>query len=67
MGMCDRITRPLFSNPADFNPLTAGVAYIQVFIFYLHIKYHILKMLKIKYDISQQDLKTVDLHFVESD
>ena len=30
------------------NTLTAGVAYIRVFIFYLHIKYHILNMLKIK-------------------
>ena len=30
-------------------------------------KYHNLKMLKIKYDINQQDLKTVDLHFVKSE
>ena len=30
------------------NPLTAGVAYIRVFIFYQHIKNHILNMLKIK-------------------
>ena len=29
------------------NPLTAGAAYIRVFIFYYHIKYHILNMLKI--------------------
>ena len=35
------------------NPLTAGVAYIRVFIFYKHIKYHILNMLKIKCDINQ--------------
>ena len=48
-----------------FNPLTAGVAYIRVFIFYLHIKYHLLNMLKIKYDINQQYLKTVDLQFVK--
>ena len=41
------------------NTLTAGAAYIQVFIFYKHIKYHILNMLKIKCDINQQDLKTV--------
>ena len=27
-----------------FNPLTAGVAYIRVFIFYKHIKYHLLNM-----------------------
>ena len=38
------------------NPLTAGAAYIRVFIFYQHIKYHILKMLMIKCDINQQDL-----------
>ena len=47
-----------------FNPLTAGAAYIRVFIFYKHIKYHILNMLKIKCDINQQDLKRVDRHFV---
>ena len=47
--------------------LTAGVAYIRVFIFYYHITYHILNMLKIKCDINQQDLKTVDLHFVKSE
>ena len=50
-----------------FNPLTAGAAYIRVFVFYLHIKYHILKMLRIKCDINQQDLKRVDLHFVKSE
>ena len=50
-----------------FNPLTAGVAYIRVFIFYQHIKYHLLNMLMIKYDINQQYLKTVDLHFVKSE
>ena len=50
------------------NLLTAGVAYIRVFIFYSHIiKYHILNMLKIKCDINQQDLKRVDLHFVKSE
>ena len=48
------------------NPLTAGVAYIRVFIFYQHIKYHILNMLKIKCDINQQDLKRNDLHCVKS-
>ena len=46
-----------------FNPLTAGVAYIRVFIFYKHIKYHLSNMLKMNYDINQQYLKTVDLHF----
>ena len=49
------------------NPLTAGAAYILVFIFYYNIKYHILNMLKIKCDINQQDLKRVDLHFVKSE
>ena len=49
-----------------FNPLTAGAAYIRVFIFYQQIKYHILNMLKMKCYINQQDLKRVDLHFVKS-
>ena len=49
------------------NSLTTGAAYIRVFIFYQHIKYHLLKMLKIKWDIYQQYLKTVDLHFVKSE
>ena len=47
------------------DPLTAGAAYLRVFIFYQHIKYHILNMLKIKCDINQQNLKRVDLHFVK--
>ena len=51
----------------EFNPLTVGVAYIRVFIFYYHIKYHLLNMLKIKCDINQPYLKNVDLHFVESE
>ena len=50
-----------------FNPLTAGGAYIRVFIFYYHNKYHILNMLKIKCDINQQDLKRVDLYFFKSE
>ena len=49
------------------NPLTAGVAYIRVFIFYQHIKYHLSKMLHIKCDINQKYLKTFDLHFVKSE
>ena len=49
------------------NPLTAGVAYIRVFIFNKHIKYHLLNMLKIKCDINLQDLKTAVLHFVKSE
>ena len=51
----------------NINPLTAGAAYIRAFICYKHIKYHILNMLKIKYDINQHNLKTVDLHFVKSE
>ena len=39
----------------NVNPLTAGAAYIRIFIFYQHIKYHILNMLKIKCDINQQE------------
>ena len=50
-----------------FNPLTAGAACNRVFIFYQHISYHILNMLKIKCDINLQDLKGVDLHFVKSE
>ena len=38
----------------SFNPLTAGDAYIWFFIFYQHLKYHLLNMLKIKCDINQQ-------------
>ena len=56
-----------FFKQHGVSPLTAGAAYIQVFIFYQHIKYHILNMLKIKCDINQQDLKIVDLHFVKSE
>ena len=51
----------------NFNPLNAGAAYIQIFIYYKHIKYHLLNMLKIKCDINQQYLKTVDFHFVKSE
>ena len=51
----------------SLNPLTAGAAYIRVFIFYWHIKYHVLNMLKIKSEINQQDLKSDDLHFVVSE
>ena len=50
-----------------FNPLTAGAAYIRVFIFYQHINYDILNMLPIKCDINQQDLKTVNFNFVKSE
>ena len=49
------------------NPLTAGAAYIQVFIFRSHVEYNLLNVLKIKCDINQQYLKTVDLHFVKSE
>ena len=67
-------TLKIFSHPSqqtqDVNPLTVGVACILVFIFYWHIKYHILNMLNmlmIKCDINQQDLKTDDLNFVKSE
>ena len=50
-----------------FTFLTAGAAYIQVFIFYYHIKYHISDMLNVNCDINQQDLKGVDLNFVKSE
>ena len=55
-------------HPAtQVNPLTAGAAYIQVFIYYKHIEYHLLKMVKIKCAINQQYLKTIHLHFVKSE
>ena len=54
-------------NGNKLNPLTAGVAYIRVFIFAKHTEYHLLNMLKIKCVINQQDLKTIDLHFVKSE
>ena len=56
-------------NPSNFsvNPLIAVAACIRVFIFYQLIKYHLSNMLKIKCDINQQYLKTVDLHFVKSE
>ena len=40
--------------PLTLNPLTAGAAYLRVFIFYWRIKYHLINMLKIKCDINQQ-------------
>ena len=49
------------------NPLTTGATYARVFVFYYHIRYHILNMLKITCDINQQDLKRVDLQFVKSE
>ena len=49
-----------------FNPLTAGAEYISFFMFYQHNKYDILNMLKLKYDINQQGLKIIDLHFAKS-
>ena len=54
------------TSPHVVKPLTTGAAYIRVFIFYKHIKFHILNMLNIKCDINQHDLKTVDLHIVKS-
>ena len=46
-------------------PITAGPDYIRFLHFLL--EHQILNMLKIKRDINQQDLKIVDLHFVESE
>ena len=36
-------------------------------LFYYHIKYQLLNMLKIKRDINQQDVKIVYFHFVKSE
>ena len=60
-----QLTQTVIAN--KINPLTAGAAYIRVFIFYFHNKYHLLNMLKKTCDINQQYLKTVDLHFVKSE
>ena len=38
-----------------------------IFIFYYHIRYQLLNLLKIKSDIIQQDLKFVDLQLVKSE
>ena len=65
--VCLYMTFYVIRNLIPVNPLTAGVAYIGVFIFYWHINYHLLNMLKIKYDINQQYMKTIDLHFVKSE
>ena len=56
-----------YFSAVGVDPLTAGAAYIRVFILYWHIKYHILKMLKNKCDINQHDLKRIDLYFVKSE
>ena len=55
------------STKEEDYPFTAGAAYIRVSIFYYHIKYHLLNMLKINSDINQQYLKTVDLNFAKSE
>ena len=47
-------------------PLTAGPDYSRISIFYLHIKYLLLNMLKINLYTNQQNLKTVNLRFVKS-
>ena len=50
------------------NPLTANPEYSHFFfIFYNHIKYQLLSIIKIKRDINQQYLKIVDLHVVKSE
>ena len=66
-NITENITSVGEGNCSHINPLTAGVAYIWIYIFYWHIKYHLLNMLKIKYDINQQYLKTVALHFFKSE
>ena len=68
----NRTPTPVYLDPGmhpglEVKGLTAGAAYIRVFMFYQHIKYHLLNMLKIKCDINQQYLKTDDLHFVKSE
>ena len=49
-----------------FNPLTAGAAYVRVFISISTLRTTLIIMIKIKCDIKQQYLKRVDLHFVKS-
>ena len=49
-----------------FNPLTAGASIFVFDIFYWHITYQLLSLIKIKSDVNQQDLKFVDIHFVKS-
>ena len=44
---------------SEFNPLAP--------FFQFYINYHLLNMLKIKFDINQQDLKIGDLHFDKSE
>ena len=52
----------LLAQPSPFN---RRCRIYSGYYFNLHIKYHLLNMLKIKCDINQQYLKTVDLHFVK--
>ena len=51
----------------EYKALTACAEYIRVFIFYWHIKYHVLNMWKRKCDINLQDLKRAELYFVKSE
>ena len=57
-----KIIEPLLGviGGVRITPLTAGAAYIRVYIFLLNI-------FKIKCDVNQQNLKRVDLHFVKSE
>ena len=52
---------------SDINPSTAGAVHIRFYILYQHITYQLLNLLKKKSDINQQDLKYIDLYFVESE
>ena len=48
--------------------LQPPVPHIFGFSFFIStLSYHILNMLKVKCDINQQYLKTIDLHFVKSE
>ena len=58
------------SQPYDhYSPFTAGPGIYSFFfsLFYYHIMYQLLNMLKIKRDTNQQDSKIVDLYFVKSE
>ena len=52
-------------DPSLLNLLTAGAAYIRFFIFYQYVPYQFSNILKIKWDINQQDLKIVHVHFIK--
>ena len=62
---CILLMEVVFINPLTLQP---PIPIISAFsFFYLHIKYHIFTILKIKRDINQRGLKIVTLHFVKSE